>query len=86
VAIVATETGVVSQTLPQTISAHNQSKEIKMTKNWWKSKTLWTSGIAFLVGLGTAAGVIDADTGLKIEACLAPMIFAFLRIGDKPIG
>lgn len=56
-----------------------------MEKEWWKSKTIWTSGIAFAVAIATAVGVLDAETGTKIEGLMVPLIFAFLRIGDKQL-
>jgi hypothetical protein len=55
-------------------------------KPWYFSKTLITSGIAFVVAVVTASGVLDVETGLKVEALLVPMILAFLRIGDTTIG
>ena len=33
-------------------------------KEWWKSKTIWTSVIAGAVGVLQAAGVVDQATGL----------------------
>jgi hypothetical protein len=54
-------------------------------KPWYLSKTIITSGGAFAVAIGTGAGLIDADTGVKIQGILLPMIFTFLRIGDKEV-
>ena len=56
-----------------------------ITKEWWKSKTLWTAGVALGVAVATTLGALDLETGAKIEALLVPLIFAFLRLGDKPI-
>lgn len=56
-----------------------------MTKKWWESKTIWTSGIAFAVAIATTLGALDLETGAKIEGLLVPLIFAFLRLGDKPV-
>jgi hypothetical protein len=56
-----------------------------MTKKWWESKTIWTSGVAFAVAIATTVGVLDVETGVKVEALLVPLIFAFLRLGDKPV-
>jgi hypothetical protein len=55
-------------------------------KNWWKSKTIWTSGAAFIVGIGTAAGFIDTEMGLKIEGCLVPLILTFLKMNNTELG
>ena len=54
-------------------------------KPWFLSKTIITSGVAFAVAVATAAGFVDTETGIKIEALLVPLIFAFLRIGDKEL-
>ncbi len=56
-----------------------------MTKEWWKSKTLWTSAVAFAVAIATTAGALDLETGAKVEGLLLPLIFAFLRIGDTEL-
>ena len=56
-----------------------------MKKEWWRSKTIWTSGCAFAVAVATTLGFLDLETGAKIEGLLVPMIFAFLRIGDKQL-
>lgn len=44
-------------------------------------KTLITSGVAFVIAILTAIGAVDVETGLKVEALLVPLIFAFLRMG-----
>jgi hypothetical protein len=36
-------------------------------KPWFLSKTIITSGVAFAVAVATAAGLLDAETGAKIE-------------------
>jgi len=54
-------------------------------KEWWKSKTLWTSGFAFVAALATAAGLVSVETFSKVEGLLLPLIFVFLRIGDEPL-
>ncbi len=54
-------------------------------KRWYLSKTIITSGAAFVVAVLTAAGVIDVEMGLKIDALLVPFILAFLRLGDKQL-
>lgn len=67
---------------------YKQSKETQKmngTKPWYLSKTIITSGIAFIVAVVTAAGVIDVETGVKFEALLVPLIFTFLRLGDTPV-
>lgn len=56
-----------------------------MTKPWYESKTIWTTGVAFGVALATTFGVIEVETGLKLESLLVPLIFAFLRIGDTEL-
>jgi len=55
-------------------------------KTWYMSKTIITSVIAFLVAVLTGAGIFSVEDGTKIESLLIPLIFVFLRIGDKPIG
>ncbi len=54
-------------------------------KPWFLSRTVITSGAAFGVALATASGLVDTDTGLKVEALLAPLILAFLRVGHKEL-
>lgn len=56
------------------------------TKPWFLSKTIITSGIAFGVALATGAGLLDVETGAKVEGLLVPLIFVFLRMGNgKPV-
>ncbi len=55
---------------------------MEKTKPWFLSKTVITSGGAFVVALATAAGFVDQETGLKIEALLVPLILTFLRLGN----
>lgn len=57
-----------------------------MTKEWWKSKTIWTSGVAFAVAIATTVGALDLETGAKVEGLLVPLIFACLRVGDKELA
>jgi hypothetical protein len=54
-------------------------------KPWFFSKTVITSGAAFATALATASGLVDTDTGLKVEALLVPLILTFLRVGDKEL-
>ncbi|MFH0821503.1 MAG: hypothetical protein V2B18_02040 [Pseudomonadota bacterium] len=55
------------------------------TKPWYLSKTIITSGMAFFVAVLTCSGVLDAETGAKIEALMVPLLFTFLRMGDQPV-
>ncbi len=57
----------------------------KQTKPWFLSKTIITSGVAFAVATATAAGVLDAETGIKAEGLILPLVFAFLRLGAKEV-
>jgi hypothetical protein len=52
------------------------------TKPWYLSKTVITSGVAFAVALSAGLGIIDQETGLKVESLLIPLILTFLRIGN----
>ena len=54
-------------------------------KPWFLSKTIITSGVAFGVALATSGGLLDTETGTKIEALLVPLILTFLRIGNKEL-
>jgi hypothetical protein len=54
-------------------------------KPWYLSRTIIVSGVAFAVALATAAGLIDVDTGAKIEGLLVPLILTFLRLGDAEL-
>jgi hypothetical protein len=54
-------------------------------KPWYLSKTIITSGVAFAVAVGTTVGLVDNETGLKIESLLLPLIFTFLRVADKEV-
>ncbi len=54
-------------------------------KPWFVSKTIITSGVAFVVAIVTAAGLIDAETGAKIEGLLIPLILTFMRLGDQEL-
>ncbi len=54
-------------------------------KPWYCSKTVLTSGVAFGVAVATAAGVVDNDTGLKLEGLLLPLILTFLRLANKEV-
>ena len=56
-----------------------------MRKEWWKSKTIWTSGVALAVAIATTVGALDLETGAKVEGLLVPLIFAFLRVGDTEL-
>jgi hypothetical protein len=55
---------------------------MEKAKPWYLSKTLITSGVAFLVALAATMGVLDQETGLKIESLLVPLILTFLRLGN----
>lgn len=55
---------------------------MEKTKPWFLSKTVITSGAAFVVALVTAVGLVDQETGLKIESLLVPLILTFLRLGN----
>ncbi|MEW6110642.1 MAG: hypothetical protein AB1664_00805 [Thermodesulfobacteriota bacterium] len=54
-------------------------------KPWYLSRTIIVSGVAFAVALATAAGLIDVETGAKIEGLLVPLILTFLRLGDAEL-
>ena len=54
-------------------------------KPWYLSRTIIVSGVAFAVALATAAGLIDVDTGAKIEGLLVPLILTFLGLGDAEL-
>ncbi len=56
------------------------------TKPWFLSKTIITSGVAFLVAIATSAGLVDLETGTKLESLLVPLLFIFLRMGDKELA
>jgi len=51
-------------------------------KKWWKSKTLWVAGIAFVAILitGLSDGVV---TVVEIEAALTPIAMVILRLITK---
>ncbi len=55
-------------------------------KPWFVSKTIITSGVAFAVAIATAAGLLDAETGAKIQGLLIPLILTFLRLGDQELA
>ncbi len=55
------------------------------TKPWYLSKTIITSGVAFAVAIATSAGVIDLETGAKIQGLLIPLMLTFLRVSDKEL-
>jgi hypothetical protein len=55
------------------------------TKPWFLSKTIITSGVAFAIAVATAAGILDSETGAKIEGLLIPLILTFLRLGDQEL-
>jgi len=54
-------------------------------KPWFLSKTVITSGVAFAVAVAATAGLIDEETGIKIQTLLIPLIFAFLRFGNQEL-
>ena len=56
------------------------------TKPWYLSKTIITSGVAFAVALITSSGVIDAETGTKIQGLLIPLMLTFLRVGNTELA
>jgi len=57
-----------------------------MSKPWFLSKTIIASGVAFAIAMLTGAGLIDTETGMKIESLILPLIFVFLRLGsDTPV-
>ena len=55
-------------------------------KPWYLSKTIITSGVAFAVALITSIGIIDADTGTKIQGLLIPLMLTFLRVGNAELA
>lgn len=55
-------------------------------KPWYLSKAIMTSGVAFAVALATASGVVDTETGAKVEGLLIPLVLAFMRAGNKEIA
>jgi hypothetical protein len=54
-------------------------------KPWFISKTIITSGVAFALAIATASGLLDAETGAKIQGLLIPLILTFLRLGDQEL-
>lgn len=58
---------------------------MKTSKPWFLSKTVITSGAAFGVALATAAGLVDLETGAKLEGLLVPLILTFLRVGNTEL-
>lgn len=58
---------------------------VQLEKDWWKSKTLIASAVAFAFALAHALGVMDQETLVKLEALMLPLILTFLRLGDVPI-
>ena len=55
------------------------------SKKWFESKTVVTSGIAVGVATATLLGAVDAQSAVKIEGLLIPLITAFLRLGNKEL-
>jgi hypothetical protein len=54
-------------------------------KPWFLSKTIITSGLAFGVAVATSSGVLDVETGTKIQGLLIPLVLTFLRVGNKEL-
>ena len=55
------------------------------SKKWFESKTIVTSGIAAGVAAASLFGVVDAQSAMKIEGLLIPVITTFLRLGNKEL-
>ena len=54
-------------------------------KKWFESKTVVTSGIAAGVAAASLLGVVDAQSAMKIEGLIIPLIATFLRLGNKEL-
>ena len=52
-------------------------------KKWFESKTVVTSGVAVGVAAASLLGAVDAESAIKMEGLLIPVITAFLRLGNK---
>lgn len=57
-----------------------------MQKDWYKSKTIWTSLVGLVVAMLVAFEVIDTATGAKLGGMILPLLFLFLRVSDTAIG
>jgi len=68
-----------------TILQNERRADMPDSKPWYLSKTIISSGAAFGVALATGVGLIDTETGMKVETLMIPMILTFLRLGNKEL-